>query len=184
MPTSKDPNGHDDPSVDDSGADDPAVPLRTSTGIGRSVVRLRLLLASVERRHHETQRHLAALRQQLRRVPTRSVNGNLAVDAYLAVMAETRTRLAKSEQDLQDLELLKRRALQEIEALELMGRIQQTQQELAELREQARWDSRSEVLEEIRRLEAVVQDYTTQATQNIMSGGQQPPAPEPPAKST
>lgn len=154
--------------------------LQTGSGIVRSVARLRLLHAAVERRYVESQRRVMVLRQQLRRVPTRAVNGHLALDAYLAVMAETRARLQRAEQELEDLDVLRRRVHKDLNALELMSKIQRTHQELAELREQARWDGRDEVKQEIQRLERLAGDYVSQAAKSITSGEELPPSLEPP----
>ncbi|MBM3946025.1 MAG: hypothetical protein FJ315_01320 [SAR202 cluster bacterium] len=171
-----------DQASDDLGLSGISLPsnLRTGSGIVRSVARLRLLMAAVERRYVESQRRVMVLRQQLRRVPTRAVNGHLALDAYLAVMAETRSRLQRAEQELEDLEVLKRRVSKDLSALELMGKIQHTQQELAELREQARWDGRDEVKQEVKRLERLAGDYVAQAAKSITTGEELPPSLDPP----
>jgi hypothetical protein len=153
----------------------------SGTGLAASVARLRLLLGTVDRRTTEAKKYAAALRQQLRRVPTRAVNGHMAVDAYLVVMHDTRARLSRAEAELEDLDLLRKRIQQEIGALELMNRLQRTQQELAELRDQARWDPREEVLNEVKRLEALAQEFVAQAGRSVASSGENPPLLQPPS---
>lgn len=184
MPSTEDPAGKEglEPMPDEQGLGGLSLPpgLQPSSGLVRSVSRLRLLLVTVERRYDESHRRVVAFRQQLRRVPTRAVNGHLAVDAYLAVMAETRARLQRAEQEMEDLDLLKRRVTMDLRSLELMGKIQQTQQELAELREQARWDARDEVAAEIRRLERVAGEFVAEAARSITTGDEPPPTLEPP----
>ena len=151
------------------------------TGINASLARLRLLLRSVEQRQQESQRRLNFLRQQFRRIPTIAVNGHLNVETYIAATTETRRRVGNLEQELQDLEVLKARIRKELQALELTMRIQQTQAELTHLREQTRWDSRPELPEEIRRLEALEQELVLEAGRSI-TNSDLPSTLEPPTR--
>lgn len=151
------------------------------TGINASLARLRLLLRSVEQRQQESQRRFNFLRQQFRRIPTLAVNGHLNVETYLAAVAESRRRMSNLEQELQDLEELRTRVQKEIHAFDLTLRIQQTQTDLAHLREQARWDSRPELADEILRLDVLAQELVLEAGRSITSA--EPPVNlEPPTR--
>ncbi|MSP78767.1 MAG: hypothetical protein EXR67_04350 [Dehalococcoidia bacterium] len=150
------------------------------TGINASLARLRLLIRSIEQRQQESQRRLNVLRQQFRRIPTLAVNSPLNVETYLAATAESRRCIANLELEVQDLKLLHTHAQRELYTLELTIRIQHNQADLAHLKEQARWDDRPELAEEIKRLESLAQDYALEAGRSITSA--ELPTLEPPVR--
>lgn len=135
----------------------------------KAIARLRLLLAEVRQREADLERQVEQFRAQLRRAPAQALYSPLPLETLLMAMGEVQERLGHAEMTLQHLRAIKERARRELEALELTLRIQQAQEELQTLRERARRGGEDEeVLQgEIRRLEALISEYSQRAARTI-----------------
>lgn len=101
--------------------------------LDRRVAMLRLLLADLTARRQQTEDGRAQLRTQIERLVEFTVRRNAAVGNALAAMADVEERLARAEADLRHIELLRRRAQDELDALLVTRGVAEAQARLAEL---------------------------------------------------
>lgn len=105
--------------------------------LGRRVGMLRLLLADLTARHEQTEALQGQLRSQIERLVEFTVQRNAIVSNALAAMAEIDERLIRAEADLRHIEMLRRRAQDELDALLVTRGIADARARLAELERQA-----------------------------------------------
>ena len=133
--------------------------------IQNTILRLQMLLAEIKGREGQLESSLRQFRHQLQRTNNNTLQGNLSLEASLAVMGEVQERLEQAERTLKLVQVLKGRAQQELEALELTATIQHAQRQLASLQRAASPDEAT--LEEVRRLETLINEYSLQAARSI-----------------
>jgi Rps23 Pro-64 3,4-dihydroxylase Tpa1-like proline 4-hydroxylase len=109
----------------------------------RRIAMLRLLLADLTARRQQTEDLRTQLRQQVDRMVEFTVRRNAIVANALAAMADLDERQTRAEADLRHIELLRRRAQQELEReaetvrdaeVPDAGRLDEITAEMAELR--------------------------------------------------
>jgi chromosome segregation ATPase len=99
----------------------------------RRVGMLRLLLADLTARKQQTEDLRTQLRQQIDRMVEFTVRRNAIVANALAAMADLDERQHRAEADLRHIELLRRRAQQELDALLVTRGISEARARLEEL---------------------------------------------------
>ncbi len=105
--------------------------------LDRRVAVLRLLLADLTARRQQTEDGRAQLRAQIERLVEFTVQRNAMVGNALAAMADVEERLVRAEADLRHIELLRRRAQEELDALRVTRGVAEAQARLAELERRA-----------------------------------------------
>ncbi len=101
--------------------------------LDRRVGLLRLLLADLTARRQQTADAQPQLRGQIERLVEYTVRRNGAVGNALAAMADVDERLTRAEADLRHIELLRRRAQEELDALLVTRGVADAQARVAEL---------------------------------------------------
>ena len=99
----------------------------------RRVGILRLLLADLSARRQQTEDARAQLQAQIGRLVEFTVRRNGTVGNALAAMADVEERLARAEADLRHIELLRRRAQAELDALVVTRQVADARARLDEL---------------------------------------------------
>lgn len=99
----------------------------------RRVGILRLLLADLSARRQQTEDARAQLQAQIGRLVEFTVRRNGTVGNALAAMADVEERLARAEADLRHIELLRRRAQDELDALVVTRQVADARARLDEL---------------------------------------------------
>jgi len=133
----------------------------------QAIARLRLLLVEIRQKETDLQRQVEQFRAQLERAPAQALYSPLPLETLLMVMGEVQERLGHAQMTLQHLRAVKERVRRELQALELTQRVQQARAELQTLRERAQREADEGLLEEIRRLEALISEYSQRAARTI-----------------
>jgi chromosome segregation ATPase len=105
--------------------------------LGRRVGMLRLLLADLNARREQTEVIQAQLRSQIERIVEFTVRSNAIVSNALTTMAERDEHLKRAEADLRHIEMLRRRAQDELDALLVTRGIADARARLDELERRA-----------------------------------------------
>lgn len=132
----------------------------------QAMATLRLGLAEMRNREGQLDDQISQFTTQLRRLPRQVVYGKTSLDASLAAMGEIEERLADAEANRRRLLQIKKTATQELEALELLKRVDEAKFRLADLKKTAASES-EEVQSEIRQLEQFIAASSRQAEQAI-----------------
>ena len=126
--------------------------------------RLRIRLAEIQSREDQAETLINQFRTQLRRLPRQVVYGTISLDASLAAMGEIEERLNAALSTHRWLLELKKTALYELEALQLVGQVDEARRSLSSLKQQTRLSGETEESSaEILRLEKFIADYSKQA---------------------
>lgn len=94
---------------------------------------LRLLLADLTARREQTETALHQVREQKARLVEFTVQRNAPVTSALTALAELDERLTSAESDLRHIEMLRRRAQEELDALLVMRGVADARERLDEL---------------------------------------------------
>jgi hypothetical protein len=157
------------PRGDESSASQPAL-----KKIDITIARLRLLLADVASRERGLQDQRRLLRDQQNKLVTFSMYGDSTLDSVLAMLAEVQERLTHLDATSSSLAAIRKRAEDELESLQLTKGIEEAKVLLLDL--QARQAapigsgealSASEIQAEIARLQALINEASERAAQNI-----------------
>lgn len=132
----------------------------------QAMATLRLGLAEMRNREGQLDDQISQFTTQLRRLRRQVVYGKTSLDASLAGMGEIEERLADAEANRRRLLQIKKTATQELEALELLKRVDEAKFRLADLKKTAASAS-EEVQSEIRQLEDFIAASSRQAEQAI-----------------
>ena len=132
----------------------------------QAMATLRLGLAEMRNREGQLDDQISQFTTQLRRLPRQVAYGKTSLDASLAAMGEIEERLADAEANRRRLLQIKKTATQELEALELLKRVDEAKFRLADLKKTAASAS-EEVQSEIRQLEDFIAASSRQAEQAI-----------------
>ena len=127
---------------------------------------LRLGLAEMRNKEDQLDAQISQFQTQLRRLPRQVVYGQTSLDASLAAMGEIEERLEDAVANRRRLLEIKKTATQELEALELLKRVDEARSQLADLKKSGRSDG-EDAQPEIRRLEAFIAANSRQAEQAI-----------------
>ena len=135
----------------------------------KAISRLRMVLASIKGKEEELDALVRQFQRQLARAPNYAIHGDSSLESALSVMAEIQERLDAAEQRRQHLVAIKKRAQDELQALDLTGKIEQAKTDLASLKERRQSGERNdEVSEEnIQELERFIEEASIRAGQAI-----------------
>ena len=137
---------------------------------------LRLSLAEINDKERQLGSMISQFRTQIRRLPRQVIYGKTGLDASLAAMGEIEERLADAMTSRRRLLAIKKTATQELEALELVKRVDETRRSLQELRQRIRESGEDEEsLSEIRRLEQFIAEHSKRAEWAITANQQDQP---------
>ena len=100
----------------------------------KAMSKLRLALASIEAKEKELNALRRQFRRQLARTRTHAIYGASSLDASLGIMDEVQERLDNVETRWQHLDSIKKRAQEELAALELTNKIEKAKAELRTLK--------------------------------------------------
>ena len=125
---------------------------------------LRIRLAEIQNREDQAETLINQFRTQLRRLPRQVVYGTISLDASLAAMGEIEERLNDALATHRWLLEFKKTAIYELEALQLVGQVDEARRSLSSLKQQIQLSGETEdAAAEIRRLERFIADYSKRA---------------------
>lgn len=139
-----------------------------------TIARLRLLLADVAARERGLEDQRRIFREQHNKLVTFSMYGDSSLDSVLAMLADVQERLTSLDTTATSLAAIRKRAEFELESLQLTKGIEEAKVLLQDL--QARQAapigtvdalSPSEIQAEIARLQALINEASERAAQNI-----------------
>ena len=138
-----------------------------------TMANLRMSLAEINDRERQLDSMISQFRTQMRRLPRQAIYGMTGLDASLSAMGEVEERLADAVASRRRLLAFKKTATQELEALELVKRVDETRRSLQELKQGIRESGEDEEsLAEIRRLEQFIAEHSKQAEWAITANQQ------------
>ena len=125
---------------------------------------LRIRLAEIQSREDQAETLINQFRTQLRRLPRQVVYGTISLDASLAAMGEIEERLNDAIATHRWLLEFKKTAIYELEALQLVGQVDDARRSLSSLRQQNLLSGETEEsAAEILRLEKFIAEYSKRA---------------------
>ena len=135
---------------------------------------LRLRLAGMQSKLGQLDDMIAQFRTQARRLPRQAVYGQVSLDASLAALGEIEERLADGVANRRRLLAIKKTCEEEMEALELVKRVDEARRALAGLRQGARTPgSDNETAAEMNRLEQFIAEHSKRAEWAITASYQE-----------
>lgn len=146
----------------------------------QTMATLRLGLAEMRNKEDQLDALVSQFQTQLRRLPRQVVYGQTSLDASLTAMGEIEERLEDAVANRRRLLKIKKTATQELEALELLKRVDEARSQLADLKNiatPAGEDSQSE----IRQLEEFIAASSRRAEQAITERFRERTSGDPPA---
>ena len=132
----------------------------------QTMANLRLGLAEMRNKEEQLDAQISQFQTQLRRLPRQVVYGQTSLDSSLTAMGEIEERLEDAVANRRRLLEIKKTATQELEALELLKRVDEARSQLAGLKKNGRSDA-EDAQHEIRRFEAFIAANSRQAEQAI-----------------
>jgi hypothetical protein len=143
-----------------------------------TIARLRLLLADISSRERGLGDQRRVCREQQNKLVTFSMYGDSSLDSVLTMLADVQERLNHIEATAQSLAAIRKRAEFELESLQLTKGIeeakvllQQLQAKQAAPQDAAEALSPQEIQAEIARLQALINEASERAAQNIERAG-------------
>ena len=125
---------------------------------------LRIRLAEIQSREDQAETLINQFRTQLRRLPRQVVYGTISLDASLAAMGEIEERLNDAIATHRWLLEFKKTAIYELEALQLVGQVDEARRSLSSLRQQNLLSGETaESAAETLRLEKFIAEYSKRA---------------------
>ena len=131
----------------------------------QAMATLRLSLAEMRNKEDQMDALINQFEAQLRRVPRQVVYGHTSLEMSLTAMGEIEERLDDAVANRRRLRAIKDTATQELEALQLLKRVDEARSKLAELKDRSPVDE--DVQAEIRQLESFIAANSRQAEQAI-----------------
>ena len=129
---------------------------------------LRMSLAEIQNKERQLDALISQFRTQLRRLPRQVVYGKTGLESSLSAMGEIEERLDDAVANRRRVLEIKKSALEELQALELVKQVDEARQSLQSLRQQVRGSGEdADSAAEIRRLEAFIADHSKRAEQAI-----------------
>ena len=138
----------------------------------QTMANLRLGLAEMRNKEEQLDAQISQFQTQLRRLPRQVVYGQTSLDSSLTAMGEIEEQLEDVVANRRRLLAIKKTATQELEALELLKRVDEARSQLAELKKngQAAGPAGEDVQSDIRQLEGFIAASSRQAEQAITEG--------------
>ena len=132
----------------------------------QAMATLRLGLAEIRNKETQLDQLVTQFQTQLRRLPRQVVYGQGSLDLSLAAMSEIEERLDDAMANRRRLLAIKDTATQELEALQLLKRVDEARSKLVSLKQGCTWGN-DDVLAEARQLENFIAANSRQAEQAI-----------------
>ena len=139
-----------------------------------TIARLRLLLADVSAREHSLEDQRRVCHEQQNKLVTFSMYGDSSLDSVLAMLGDVQERLTHIESTSQSLAAIRKRAEFELESLQLTKGIEEAKALLHKLqaKQAAPLDAADaltpeEIQSEIARLQALINEASERAAQNV-----------------
>ena len=135
---------------------------------------LRLRLAEIQNKDGQLDAMIAQFRTQVRRLPRQAVHGQVSLDASLAAMGEIEERLEDAMANRSRLLAIKKTCEEELEALEVVKRVDEARQALADLSKRVRTPGTvDDTAAEIHRLEQFIAEHSKLAEWAITASYQE-----------
>ncbi len=137
--------------------------------MNQAMARLRLVLAEIHHRETQLEQQIRQFRLQQQRLPRQAIYGRAPLDLSLAALGEVEERLDDARANHKRLLSIKKRAEEELKALELTRQVEDAKAALRTVRQQARvsGEADGEASAEIRRLEQFIAEYSKVAERAI-----------------
>ena len=145
--------------------------------IDLTIARLRLLLADITAREASLEEQRRTCREQQNKLVTFSLYGDSSLDTVLTMLEDVHERQSAIEAKARSLQMIRTRAENELESLQLTKGIEEAKALLLQLRARQAGDRRSldpsdaltpeELQREIARLQALINEASEQAARNI-----------------
>ena len=132
----------------------------------QAMATLRLGLAEMRNKENQLDQLVNQFQSQLRRLPRQVVYGQGSLDMSLAAMSEIEERLDDAMANRRRLLAIKDTATQELEALQLLKRVDEARSKLASLKRSGT-SGNDDVSDEVRQLENFIAANSRQAEQAI-----------------
>jgi len=132
----------------------------------KAINRLRLLVASIKSKEDEMDRQVRQFKRQLERAPRHAIHGGNPLDNTLSIMGEIQERLDAAVNARTHLDLIRRQAENELEALNITGQINDVEKELTGLK-LGREAGQDVDLDRITELERFIEDASNRAARAI-----------------
>ena len=132
----------------------------------QAMATLRLGLAEIRNKENQLDQLVNQFQTQLRRLPRQVVYGQGSLDLSLAAMSEIEERLDDAIANRRRLLAIKDTATQELEALQLLKRVDEARSKLVSLKQGCTWGN-DDVVAEARQLENFIAANSRQAEQAI-----------------
>ena len=135
----------------------------------QAMATLRLGIAEMRAKEEQLDAQINQFRTQLRRLPRQVVYGQTSLELSLTAMGEIEERLEDAVANRRRLLAIKDTAIQELEALQLLKRVDEARSKLASLKKNGLFGASSgeEAQEQIRQLEGFIAANSRQAEQSI-----------------
>lgn len=135
----------------------------------QAMATLRLGIAEMRAKEEQLDAQINQFRTQLRRLPRQVVYGQTSLELSLTAMGEIEERLEDAVANRRRLLAIKDTAIQELEALQLLKRVDEARSKLASLKKNWLFGASSpeEAQEQIRQLEGFIAANSRQAEQAI-----------------
>ena len=140
----------------------------------QAMATLRITLAEIEGKEGQLDAMISQFRTQLRRLPRQVIYGKTSLDSSLTAMGEIDERLADVLVTRERLQAIKKTAMEELEALEVIQRVDEARRSLAELKQRKSVPGQEDdTLAEISRLEKFIAEHSKRAEQAITASYQE-----------
>ena len=135
----------------------------------QATARLRLMLADIVAREEELDTMVAQFQTQMDRLAKQASYGSTTIDIVLSAMAEIEERLNDSKATRGHLLIVKRKASEELNALELTRQVEEAKEALSVLKARMEGQQVDEpsVAEELKQLEQFIAEYSKKAERTI-----------------
>ncbi len=137
--------------------------------MNQAMARLRLVLAEIHHRETQLDQQIRQFRLQQQRLPRQAIYGRAPIDLSLAAMGEVEERLADALANRKRILSIKKRAEEELKALEVTRQVEDAKSSLRALREGtgSAGTTNDETAGEMRRLEQFIAEYSKVAERAI-----------------
>ena len=142
--------------------------------LDQAMATLRISLATVQHKEQQLESVINQFRAQMRRLPRQVIYGKTPLEVSLSAFAEIEERLADALATRRRLLAIKKSAQEELEALQLVQRVDEARRSLADLRQRLQVSGdEEEILVEVRRLEQFIAEHSKRAEAAITASYQE-----------
>ena len=137
----------------------------------QAVAMLKLTLAEIKCEEEKLDIVIRQFETQLVRLPRQAMYGRVSLDLALNAMGEVEERLRHAQTNREHLLSIRQRAQKELEALEVVQRVEEARASLSKLKAMMSVDQNGETNtnQQIRRLEEYITQYSKQAERAIIT---------------